>query len=65
MEHTIELRRFSISCVTGIKYWLLSYTSKQRGKGIMYYYLTIGKVQISMPTNGGMRLPGNFLRKEE
>ena len=26
----------------------------------MYYYLTMGKVPVQMPTNGDYYLPGNF-----
>ena len=26
----------------------------------MYYYPTVSKVQVKIPTNGGLNLPGSF-----
>ena len=51
-EMLLNLEGFSIRYVTEIKYELLSYTSNQIDKQIMYYYPTMGKVQLWTPTNG-------------
>ena len=45
-EMLLNLEGFSIRYVTEIKYELLSYTSNQIDKQIMYYYPTMGKVQL-------------------
>ena len=46
MVSDIKLGRFSIGNVTGIKYGLLSYMSKQIGKERMYFYPEMEKVQV-------------------